>query len=311
MTTRTKSKTKSEESPSAKKITKLATNQKVFFFDKNLLEKPENIKFEFFHHPGKGTRALFIVEVSTKNLFEVQAFSEPHRSWLIENRVCSNGRTYLTVPIDSTFLALFFLKKFCSQRAMSLEDIIDDDDPTVNKFLTEYVCKERLEIVADVKTSGGTKYFKYNPQRTLAWLAVKAKNLAERMKKESIYCGFSSLSQNYKKSEATQTVEEVDYLRSACDIVGSYVDLSVYEELTEYLGIKELETKVANNKRKSMNSENGLSKKIKLEELCSDDNLEASPKAVVPVKEKKVTAKEKALAKGAKGTKSISSFFKK
>ncbi|XP_055850066.1 ribonuclease H2 subunit B [Episyrphus balteatus] len=311
MTTRSKSTKKSEEISSAKKLKKLDAKQKVFFFEKDLLKDSENLKFEFFHHPGKGKRALFIVDIKTKKLFEIQQFSEPHRSWLINNKVCSNGKAYLTIPIDSTFLALFYLKKFCSERAMALDDIIDDDDPSVHKFLSQYVIKDHLEIVADVKTASGMNYFKYNPQRTIAWMAVKVKNLAERLKKESIYCGFSSLSQNYKKSEVTQTVEEVDYLRNACDIVGSYVDLNVHEELKEYLGIKEMEIKAANNKRKSINSENGLAKKIKLEDSSSENNIEESPKAAAPVKEKKVTAKDKALAKGAKGTKSISSFFKK
>ncbi|XP_055920645.1 ribonuclease H2 subunit B [Eupeodes corollae] len=313
MATRSKLTKNKEElnSSSSKNIKTLDAEKKVFFFDKQLLSASENLKFEYFYHPGKGKPALYVVDEKSRKLFEILEFSEPHRSWLIDDQVCSNGKLYLTAPVDPTFLALFYLKKFCSKRAMALDDIVDDDDPSVHKFLTNYTIIELLEVVADVKIAAETKYFKYNSNRTIAWLAVKVKNLVQRLKKESIYCGVSSLSQNYKKSEVTQTVEEVDYLRNACDIVGSCVDLSVHEELKQYLGIKEIENKAANNKRKSVNSENGLAKKIKLEEGCPENNIEESPKPAAPVKEKKITAKEKALAKGAKGSKSISSFFKK
>ncbi|XP_075165211.1 ribonuclease H2 subunit B [Haematobia irritans] len=323
--------------------------RKIFYISEDMLEDgTQKLNLEYFYHPGKGKKALFITKDDT-TIMEVMEYSEPRRSWLINSEICSNGHIYMTTPIDVTFLALHHLHKHCQSRAISLDNIHDDADPSVTRLLNNFVRKDSLKCIADVKTAGKDNYYKYNHEKCLAWLSLKTKRVADALKKAGVHCGHSAVSQNYTRSEnaTDESAHETDYLRMACDYVGGYVSLQLHEELTKLLQIpseiqaKSEDKKSANTKRKSGESlqskgtkkqklENGAAAKLKnsslLEESPDDDETEnhnknnsmneeiiKSPKETIstPLKEKTLTAKEKSLAKSAKGTKSIASFFMK
>ncbi|XP_037950864.1 ribonuclease H2 subunit B-like [Teleopsis dalmanni] len=337
-----KSETKLNDSTKDNKTVKASSIRKVFYIAESLLENADNeLRLERFFHPGKGTTALFIT-CSNKIIMEVLQFSEPRRSWLIDSNVCSNGRIYVTTPIDVTFLAIHHIRKHCTQRALELH-CMQSEDLSTSRLLTTFVDKDTLGCVADVKRIAGSKtvFYKYNAEKTLAWLALKTRNIANVLKSKGIYCGLSAVSHNYTPSEnstAEDLINDIDYLRMACDIVGGYIDLDLHDELTKYFEIQPeikaiVEEQKQANKRKSLQSLNSNdNKKIKLENTNDtsasgklknssllDDSLDDDksniivndvPKAPAP-KERVLTAKEKALAKSAKGTKSISSFFKK
>ncbi|XP_013104775.1 ribonuclease H2 subunit B-like [Stomoxys calcitrans] len=334
-----------------KASTSASALRKIFYISQDMLEDgTQKLNLEQFYHAGKGKKALFM----TKNdniIMEVVEYSEPRRSWLINSEVCSNGHIYITTPIDVTFLALHHLRKHCSTRAISLDNIYDEEDSSVSRLLTNFIPHASLKCIADVKTAGGDNFYKYNHEKCLAWLSLKTKHVAEALKKAGIYCGHSAISQNYTRSEnvVDETAHETDYLRMACDYIGGYISLELHEELAKYLQIpsekatKNEEKKAAatNTKRKSGDKlkneiskkqklENGAAAKLKdsslLEESPDDDEEEnrnknnslseeiiKSPKENLstPLKEKTMTAKEKSLAKSAKGTKSIASFFMK
>ncbi|KAH8371210.1 hypothetical protein KR093_006598 [Drosophila rubida] len=311
--------------------------KKVFFIADNLLQAEDGadrMRLERFYHPGKGQPAWFITHHDCQ-IMEMLEYGEPRRSWLLNNEVCSNGRTYMTTPLDATLLALHHLRKHCSQRAMSLDSIsVDASDASTNRLLTKFVTAAGLKCVADVKASGDLVFYKYNPQRTLAWLTLKTRGVVAVLKAKQVHCGLGAKSQNYVRSEklvSENDVNEMDYLRMACDYVGRYLDADLHEELTRYLQIPSeiqalVEEKSSAQKRKSQQGQpSANSKKIKLANgedaasqlrnsslLDSDDGKDSitSPPTPAPLKERTMTAKEKALAKGAKGSKSIASFFK-
>ncbi|XP_030387125.1 ribonuclease H2 subunit B [Scaptodrosophila lebanonensis] len=308
--------------------------KKVFYISENLINNVEGeeelLHLERFFHPGKGRDALFVTLEQEKgnHIMELVEYSEPRRSWLIDSEVCSNGRIYMTTPVDTTFLALHYLRKYCAQRAMSLDSIHDDQDASANRLLMKFVNADHLKCVADVKVSGNTKFYKYNAERTKAWLAVKTRKVVDALKENNVYCGTSAQSQNFVRSEKhsdENTVNETDYLRMACDYVGRYLDVELYDELVRYLKIPTEIQALAEDqaqKRKSEQAQTNNSKKIKLNsgqdassgllDSSIDDAKESitSPTIPTPLKERTLTAKEKALAKGAKGSMSISSFFK-
>lgn len=216
---------------------------------------------------------------------------------------------------------------------MSLDNIAVEEANT-SRLLTEFLSPESLKCVADVKKSGDQSFYKYNQERTLAWLALKTRQVAGILKEKQVHCGHSAQSQNFVRSEklaAETATSEMDYTRMACDIVGRYLDADLHDLLTGYLHITSeiqaiVEEKTAAQKRKSKagKDDGSDSKKIKLNDsdigvklkssglLDSDGDPITSPTAATPtpLKERSLTAKEKALAKGAKGTKSIASFFK-
>ncbi|CAD7015470.1 unnamed protein product [Ceratitis capitata] len=332
--------------------------RKVMFISDELLQDEENeLTLEYFYHPGKGKPVLFITKGNTE-LMEVIEFAEQRRCWLINNDVCSDGRIFMTTPIDITLLALHHLRLHCTEKALALEDIGKADDKSTLRLLREFVRgEEHLRCVADIKNASGMVFYKYNPKKTMAWLAIKTRRVAQKLQSIGTHCGQSAVSQNYVRGELegeSKEETEMDYLRMACDIVGNYLDLDLYEDLKKYLNIadetpimtsttKKEEKAKGENKRKSLqqlNSNN--SKKVKLDEKTknaaeklkssglvedsptSDTNKpnsseETSPVSTMspnvltpsPIKERNLTAKEKALAKSAKGTKSIASFFTK
>ncbi|XP_017016030.2 ribonuclease H2 subunit B [Drosophila takahashii] len=318
------------------KKTTAASLKKVMFLSQELLPKDADegrLRLERFFHPGQGKEALFVTHPDGQ-MMELLEYAEPRRSWLVNSEVCSNGRIYMTTPVDPTLLALHHLRKHCAQRAMSLDNIAVEEAST-SRLLNEILAPESLKCVADVKSSGDQRFYKYNQERTLAWLALKARQVAGVLKEKQIHCGHSAQSQNFVRSEkvaAESVSHEMDYTRMACDIVGRYLDADLHGLLTAYLHIPSeiqamVEEKAAAQKRKSKagQDEGSDSKKIKLNEsdaaaklkssglVDSDNDPNASitsPTSAAPLKERSLTAKEKALAKGAKGTKSIASFFK-
>ena len=337
-----------------------AALRKIFYISEDLLKGGvEKLSLERFFHPGKGKHALFLTK-DDKSIMEILEFAEPRRSWLIDSEVCSNGHLYMTTPIDVTFLALHQLRKYCMKNALALDSIHDEEDASVARILNKFVNPEALRCIADVKTAGDMTFYKYNHEKAMAWLTLKTKRVAKALQNSGIYCGNSAVSQNFARSEKTvdETTQATDYLRVACDYVGSYIAIDLHDELTKLLDIpSEIqaiteEKKAANGKRKSGDKLNATNKKQKLVNGASanlknsnlldgstDDDDDGgsnkhkdeetenkvdksineeeitlkSPNAkpATPLKERTLTAKEKSLAKSAKGTKSIASFFTK
>lgn len=341
MTKKTTRSTKPKPDPdAAPKNNVVCAQKKVFYISEKLLQSDcdeHRMRLERFYHPGKGQPALFIT-LQDVHIMEVLEFSEPRRSWLLNNEICSNGRTYLTTPIDATLLALHHLRKHCSQRAMSLDSIgVDEADSTsTHRLLSKFISPECLKLVTDVKVSGDLTYYKYNSTRALSWLAVKTRQVMSALKLTKVHCGLGAKSQNFVRSEKLteeNDVSDMDYMRMACDYVGRYLDADLHEELVRYLQIPSeiqalVDEKNTAQKRKSQQAQTGAnSKKIKLANddtgdaasqlrnsslLDSDDAKEnpTPPTTPAPTKERTMTAKEKSLAKSAKGSKSIASFFK-
>lgn len=95
-----------------------------------------------------------------------------------------------------------------------------------------------------------------------------------------------------------------EILAYAFGIVSEYIPSTIATQLSAHLGLE----KINPLKRKSLNElEHKVLKRVKSQE---DLSLLMDMKPA-PMAEKKVSTKEKKLAKAASGTKSISSFFKK
>lgn len=279
-----------------------ALSKRVFFINDNLLETGQDIKVERLRHPGTGEAAYYILHKPNKKIYEILQFNEPHRSWLIGESVSSNGKCFLTVPTDPLFFALFYLHKECSDQAIPLTQIQDAEFPLISEVLEDYIDENMLLKISDRKGPADYKAYKINNEKTLAWLAIKTKNLSNLLKLKKIHVGDSAISANYKKDETDETINEDEYLRYAIGIIDNYLPEKFYEELLNYFNVKQEEIVQVKRKNVPLTGE-PLPKKIKIEE--------PSVVVVETPKEKKVSAKMKALTKAASGTKSIASFFKK
>uniref|UniRef100_A0A1A9X4Y2 Ribonuclease H2 subunit B n=1 Tax=Glossina brevipalpis TaxID=37001 RepID=A0A1A9X4Y2_9MUSC len=313
-----------DEKPQSKR-TVVNGLKKVFFISEQLFnDSTQKLVLERFFHPGKGKATLFMTR-DNKEIMELLQFDEPRRSWFIDDEVCSDGRIYITAAIDVTFLALPHLRKYCTNRAMALDNIRNDEDETVARLFTCFVQPQLLKCVTDVKVADDVRYYKYNHEKTLTWLSIKVENVTKALKNEGIYCGSSAMSQNYSRSEKAtdEIINEMDYMSMAYDYVGSYLSLDLCKELGEYMGIP---SKISTSlekfvyKRKSMeNSDSVGSKRRKLandtandstnSDLCEDNRQEQTDNSIfvdkqedikvksLPPKERTLSAKEKQLAK--------------
>lgn len=192
------------------------------------------------------------------------------------------------------------------------------------------------------------KAFKYNEAKALNWLAVKCKKLAAALKEQNFHIGAKSL--NYVKTEkfAVQSQNgmgfyfdisfhsipfhtlhivscskpdfgfriENELLSYAFGIVSDYIPLDLCEKLSTHLGLEKLKAAAPGKRKSLIELENNTLKRVKSEEDFSAANIDtmsppSSASPLATVHEKKVSAKEKQLAKAASGTKSISSFFSK
>jgi len=62
-------------------------------------------------HPASDKSAIFVFGAGNLTVQEILIFDEKKRSWFIDDNVKSDGKLYLSTPIDPIFLALPYLRK--------------------------------------------------------------------------------------------------------------------------------------------------------------------------------------------------------
>lgn len=62
-------------------------------------------------HPASNKPTIFVFSSGNLTVQEVLIFDETKRSWFIDNNVKSDGKLYLSTPIDPIFLVLPYLRK--------------------------------------------------------------------------------------------------------------------------------------------------------------------------------------------------------
>ncbi|XP_058452275.1 ribonuclease H2 subunit B [Malaya genurostris] len=252
-----------------------------------------------FRNPATGKPAKYMLREESIELFELNCFSENNRSWFINESVCSNGQIYLPSRIDPLFLVLPYIEKNCSIKSIPLEHVlIDDEFPHTVKLINFVSRGNQLTLIADEKNVGNIRAYRYNEEKVLNWLREKCVILEKALGKSVK----SACSSNFIKEEKENSYKQNEMLSYAHGIISDYLSLELSNKLASELGVQEEKS----HKRKStVDVSIQQLKKIKKEE-----SIETTPiKAVAPTK--KVSAKSKALAKAASGTKGIASFFKK
>ncbi|XP_052865624.1 ribonuclease H2 subunit B [Anopheles cruzii] len=247
------------------------------------------------HREGPGQRQ--------STLYEVNCFNEQHRSWFINQTVCSNGRIFLPTLIDPLFLVLPYLEQHCAKRAVPLEQALMDEEFPHISVLLDVLSPARLGLVSDEKRAGDIIAYRYSEAKALAWLVSKCQRLSGAVSKQD---GSAARSKNFVKEEKENAADfdEKEALHTAYGIVSDYLSLDLAKKLSIALDFPEDEN--VSKKRKSIaDLESAVVKKIKKEEQHDTTPIK------LQAPEKKVSAKSKALAKAASGSKSISSFFKK
>lgn len=273
---------------------------KHFFILKDLAENESDDQLQIItlRNPATGKPTKYLIRNDDLDLYELNCFSEANRSWFINETVCSNGKIFLPTRIDPLFLAIPYLEKNCNGKAVPLDHIlVDDDFPHTHRLVKACSRTGQLALISDEKKAGEICAYKYNEEKLLDWLRRKCVRLEQALGKERKF----SRSHNFVKEEKENERQAGEMLLYAHGIMSDYLSLEHSRKLSIAVGIPE--EKPQNKRKSTAELEVSQIKKIKKEEIH-----ETTP--IKPV-EKKVSAKSKALAKAASGTKSIASFFKK
>lgn len=259
-------------------------------------------------HPRTQKGHLFAFNGDKTCLCEVVCVNDPHSAWFIGNTIESDGRLQMLTPMDPLLLAIPYLR--AAERSVPLDDLLIDDDFTNIGDIIGLLTREKLEKIALPKGPSDLNVWQWNEEKALDYLAVKVNKLKAEIKGKGLTTLDNESSTNYvsaKRKDESQEDEEC--LRYAWEFLADFLQNDLSEKLAKHLKINldapaqmkpvakkpKLDGNV-NNKNSSSGPVDDFSKEYKTAKMCN-----AEP----------ATAKAKALAKSAKGTKSISSFFGK
>ena len=76
-------------------------------------------------------------------IFEVLQFNDKHRSWFINNTVCSNGKLYVVSKLDPLFIFIQYLEQSCKTNAKPITQVFIDDA----EIFLDLFKKEQMNLV--------------------------------------------------------------------------------------------------------------------------------------------------------------------
>jgi len=246
--------------------------------------------------------SLYAFAPKDSEVFEINQFTDEKRSWFLDNSVQSDGTLFLTTKVDPLFLILPCMVK--AKHTSPLDQILIDEEYPETRRLESCLKKDSLENIADKKTAGSFEVWKFNENKTVEWLEKKVVKLSNHLREKKVNVQQSSISSNYVKSSNAE-VPESSFLRYAHGMISEYLSEELSIVLEKHLKLPALarnsneENKEPPAKRQKMNSE-------PLEDYSKDQSLNSASKDKV-----QVSAKSKALASAAKGSRNIASFFSK
>ena len=209
--------------------------------------------------------------------------------------------------MDPVLLAIPYLR--AAERSVPLDDLLIDDDFANTSDIIELLTREKMEKIATPKGPPDLNVWQWNEEKALDYLKTKVDKLKDKIKDKGLTTIDNESSVNYvsaKRKDETQ--EEEDCLKCAWEFLSDFLQTDLSEKLAKHLKLN-LEKPAAamkpaakkprideNPRRNSGSPIDDFSKNNKTAKICNSEP---------------TTSKQKALAKSAKGTKSISSFFGK
>ena len=273
----------------------------------NSVEK-DSVKILRLRHPKTRSGSCFLYNSVEKVLCEVLSYTEDHRAWLIGSKLVSDGRMLVSTPVNPLFILLPYIRK--AEKLVPLDQMLEDEEfPHTESILLGCLDEAKLSIVADRKGSKDLNVWKFNQERTLTWLEGKVRSLAKMFQESSVDLTEGAASSIFKSSAAC---EDHQYLRFALGVLQEYLAGEVSALLEERLDLPKEEVKSGTKRLSSVpadEEDNKPSKRVKTEGGGpTEDYSQGAKKNII---KEEVSAKQKALAQSAKGTKSIMSFFGK
>uniref|UniRef100_A0A8D8V8L8 Ribonuclease H2 subunit B n=1 Tax=Cacopsylla melanoneura TaxID=428564 RepID=A0A8D8V8L8_9HEMI len=265
-------------------------------------------------HPHSNQAALFLVNADHTRIQEIVTFNEENRSWFIDENVRSDGKLHLATTVNPLYLALPYLINATTLSPLD-QTLIDREFPET-RLLLKCLTPKLLSLVADRKGDEDMNVWKYNEDKTVTWLSNKVNQVMRLLEEKHIHANEDgvAMSSTFVKTKADTDVirNKETYLRYSHGIVSEYLPSSLSLSLLTRLGLEPVDS---GSKRKLLTphstNTNPEPKRIKLTDEEIEQELFVKSEKQTPNKPVVQSAKEKARARSASGTKPISSFFKK
>ena len=207
--------------------------------------------------------------------------------------------------MDPLLLAIPYLR--ASQRSVPLDDLLTDPDfPDISDLLP-MLAQEKMSKIAKSKGTPDLNVWVYDEEKCLEYLSSKVDKLKKKVKDQGLTVLDNTSSINYVSAKRKDdSEEEEDAKRYAWEFISDFLQNDLSEKLAKHIKLD-----------LSAQSKQPVAKKPKLDSNVAPKNQGPkddyfNPKSVknspAPAVE---NSRQKALAKSAKGSKSISSFFSK
>ena len=216
----------------------------------------------------------------------------------------SDGRLQMLTPMDPLLLAIPYLR--AAERSVPLDHLLIDDDYSEIGDIIGLLTREKLEKIATSKGSPDLNVWKWDEEKCLDYLATKVKKLKTEIKEKELTTLDNESSTNYVSSKRKDdSQEEEECSRYAWEFLSDFLQSDLSEKLAKYLKLNLDTPAVMKPVAKKPKLDGNVSSKGPVDDFSKND------KTAKICNAEPTSAKAKALAKSAKGTKSISSFFGK
>eukprot|EP01060_Flectonema_neradi_P003342 TRINITY_DN12140_c0_g1_i1.p1 TRINITY_DN12140_c0_g1~~TRINITY_DN12140_c0_g1_i1.p1 ORF type:complete len:313 (+),score=62.12 TRINITY_DN12140_c0_g1_i1:34-972(+) len=266
-----------------------------------LVQKDDPDKYpselETFSIPGRdGKPSLFAVDAKKQVMYEVRRHKRAIGSWLIADHIVKDGTLWLFTFIDPVIPLLWILNDMNQTGYKTANDILHQH-PNMNAM------SSRLSLVCDMESFGDDNMFKHNINKSVAWARLKYKELLGNDVLVSWY-ERDIQRDGQPKKQITEDERQVHVLQ----LLQEYLPGTVFDGLCKSFDISS-ETFLKQKQQIETAHRNQIMERDVDLKRKHEEDLETRKKANLATAS--MAVKRLAKTGAPKGTKSITSFFKK
>lgn len=105
------------------------------------------------------------------------------------------------------------MRKYCTNQAVPLDQLLRDEEFPETERLLKSSGLKFLNLIADRKGDEDLNAFKYNEEKTLAWLKKKTERVSDILKQKNINVSGGAVSATFIRSVRGETADNEAYLR--------------------------------------------------------------------------------------------------
>ncbi|KAI8337548.1 ribonuclease H2, subunit B [Chlamydoabsidia padenii] len=170
----------------------MASNQHMIAFSSNQIEGVTSLLSISLPCPRTGLCNTYLYQQDTGHIYELSKVAEGRKTcWLVNNSVYKDGALYFITPIDPLFIILPIIAN-AGQKTQSnetglyrtMDDIftLDQDIYTqsLQRIINTSTFSEQLSHLCDTQAAPGMMVYRFNEERSLAWLQQKVDILVQQ-----------------------------------------------------------------------------------------------------------------------------------